>query len=282
MAKKQLPRTLIKEWAVNFKEVMQDGLLPIADLMIGQITKAWKNATPAQRAKAVGDIPIKGKAEYKQLIKDAITLAAYEALQDARKEVPKASNVKLVEKLDSVKFATKTIYEKLPKALRDFIDTNTELLVGTQLDDLKKNLLFQYRDSFDTTEDLAVLRGDLKDAAVEFIDGQGVTAGANLVASKTVNEARSAFFFDKETLEEIDAFEFVNGDPVTPVCADLAGTIFAKDDPNMFRYTPPLHWNCKSYIQPILKGNLGNKEIEKLKPSTKKIEDTIQFSCCSH
>jgi NAD+--asparagine ADP-ribosyltransferase len=80
--------------------------------------------------------------------------------------------------------------------------------------------------------------------------------------------------------EEIDAFEFVNGDPVSEVCQDLAGTVFDKDDPDLFRYTPPLHWNCKSYIRPILKGNLGNKTIEKLKPSSKKIEETIQFTEC--
>lgn len=36
--------------------------------------------------------------------------------------------------------------------------------------------------------------------------------------------------------------------------------------------------NCKSYIRPILAGNLGNKTIERLKPSTKAIEDKIQFS----
>lgn len=35
--------------------------------------------------------------------------------------------------------------------------------------------------------------------------------------------------------------------------------------------------NCKSFIRPILKLK-PNQKIEKFKPSTKKIEDTIQFS----
>jgi hypothetical protein len=36
--------------------------------------------------------------------------------------------------------------------------------------------------------------------------------------------------------------------------------------------------NCKSYIVPILKGNLGSREIEKLKPSKKSLEQQVQFS----
>lgn len=36
--------------------------------------------------------------------------------------------------------------------------------------------------------------------------------------------------------------------------------------------------NCKSFIAPILVGQLGNREIQELKPSKAKLEDSIQFS----
>lgn len=36
--------------------------------------------------------------------------------------------------------------------------------------------------------------------------------------------------------------------------------------------------NCKSFIIPIAKGNLGDREITKLSPSTKAIADQVQFS----
>lgn len=44
--------------------------------------------------------------------------------------------------------------------------------------------------------------------------------------------------------------------------------------------------NCKSYIMPILKGKLGDREIELLKPSSADLEKYIQFhehndKCCS-
>jgi hypothetical protein len=198
-------------------------------------------------------------------------------LKAARKEVPKAKAIKLIECLDTRKFST-TLLDDLPPDLQKKLQKQSQLLVDTQLQDLQKNLFFQYTDSYDTTDDMGLLQHDLEQTAMEFIDGTSVSAGSDLLAAKVVNDARNAFFFDKDVLEQVDAFVFTNGDPVTPICQDLNGTVFAKDDPNMFRYTPPLHWNCKSYIEPIPAGQLGDREIEMLKPSTKSLEDSIQFS----
>ena len=41
--------------------------------------------------------------------------------------------------------------------------------------------------------------------------------------------------------------------------------------------------NCKSYVLPILKGNLGEREITKLQPSSQELEKFVQFhegNCC--
>jgi hypothetical protein len=95
-----------------------------------------------------------------------------------------------------------------------------------------------------------------------------------------VNDTRTAFFFDEDTLDEIESFTFVNADPVSPICQDLAGTTFAKDDPDADRYFPPLHHNCKSYIVPNLAGAKDNPEIDEtgLKPSDPKLERYITLS----
>ncbi len=275
---KNTPRSLIKESASILKEVMLVELSSIGDAIIAKIIGRARGLSPSERLRAIKDVPWPGEMAYQQRITEALAEIAFEALQKARKEVPKAERIRLVEELDSTQFAATTLLEKLPRSTQKFIRKQAELLVGTQLQDLQKNLFYQYTDSYDTTDDLDLVGADLREAAAEYIDGQAVTGGAGLLASKTVNEARNAFFFEPEVLEQVDAFEFVNGDPVTEVCQDLNGTVFAKDDPEMFRYTPPLHWNCKSYIRPILKGKLGGREIEKLKPSTKAIEETIQFS----
>lgn len=279
MARKISPRALIRDSASILKEVMLLELSTIGDAMVQKIIGRARGLSPSERLRAIKEIPWVGELEYQRKITEALAEVALDALTRARDEVPEAKKVKLAEEFDSIKLAKATVLlEKLPRSVQKFIQKQAQLLVGTQLKDLETNLFYQYTDSYDTTDDFDVVEGDLKEAAAEYIEGQAVTSGAGLLSAKTVNEARNAFFFDNEVLEEIEAFEFVNGDPVTPICSDLDGTVFAKDDPDMFRYTPPLHWNCKSYIRPIVKGRLGSREIEKLKPSTKKIEETIQFS----
>lgn len=275
---KTSPRSTIKNAASILEEVMALGLASIGEAMVNTVIGRARGLTPSQRFKAIKDLPTTGAQDYKNNILETLSEIALKAINEARKEIPAAKKIKLVEEIESIQLATTTIFEKLPKDLQKIVKAQIDLLTGTQIADLEKTIAYQYTDSVDTTEDMDVLKDDLRTAAMEYIDGASVRAGAGLVASKIVNESRSAFFFDKEVLEEVDAFEFVNGDPVTEICDDLNGTVFAKDDPNMFRYTPPLHWNCKSYIRPVLKGKLGNREIEKLKPSTKKIEDQIQFS----
>jgi hypothetical protein len=256
---------MMREAQKGLKEIMQVQLAVIADNMITQIMSSARKLTPSKRLDALHDVSPKGIQEYRSLLLDGIVLIAEDGMAAARKEVPKAKKVKLAR------------IDKLPPKLRDKMKTRTELLIGKQIGDLLNVISFAYATNEDTTDSDDTVEQDLRDSALGWLDGTALEAGASLTASTVINEARDAFFFDPEVLEEIEAFQFVNGDPVTDICADLAGTIFAKDDPDMFRYTPPLHWNCKSYIIPILVGNLGSREIEKLKPSTKKLESEIQF-----
>jgi len=273
----------IREASIALEEIFQEELAKIGDKMIAEIMRRAKALSPSQRINAVKELRWPGESDYLRIVKEATAEIALDAIQTARKEVPKAKSIELTEVIDSIQLAIDAkdltvLLDKLPSDIRKRLVKQADLLVGTQLADLEKSIQFQYSDSIDTTEDLNVVRNDVQIAALEFIQGSSVRGGAGKVAAQTINDARNAFFFDKEVLTEIEAFEFVNGDPVTEICQDLAGTVFAKDDPNMFRYTPPLHWNCKSYIQPIVKGKLGNREIEALKPSTRRIEETIQFS----
>lgn len=294
------PRSLITDSASILKDVMLVELAPLADAMIAKIIGRARGLTRSQRLRAIKEIPWTGENAYRKKIQEALAEIALDAYDEARKEMGLGRKFALSEELDSIQLAAKEIpvlMDRLPAKIQRELRKQADLLVGTQLQDLQKNIFFQWTSSYNTTEDLDVLEEDLKTAAIAYIEGNAVAAGSNLLASKTVNESRNSFFLESDVLEEIDAFEFINGDPVTEVCQDLAGTVFAKDDPDMFRYTPPLHWNCKSWIRPILKGNLpkalersGQAELEKLKPSTKKIEESIQFSekyltnngACSH
>lgn len=256
---------LMREAQKGLKEIMQVQLAVIADNMISQVMAAARKLPTSKRLDALHGITPKGIQEYRSLLLDGIVLIAEDGIESARKEVPKAKKVKLAR------------IDRFTPKLRDKMKTRTELLIGKQIGDLQKVIEFAYATNEDTTDSDDTVEQDLRDSALGWLDGTALEAGASITASTVINDARDAFFFDPEVLEEIEAFQFVNGDPVTDICQDLEGTIFAKDDPDMFRYTPPLHWNCKSYIIPIVNGNLKGREIEKLEPSTKELKEQIQF-----
>lgn len=267
----------IKEAKDALKAIMQENLVIAAAGMIDQIVSFRKSNVDSKRFDATKDLTFTGATLYKQDLLEALAMIAAEALARARKEVPSKKNIKLSDvDEESLKLGE---WEKLPSDLRLRLQRQMQQLVDAQQADLQKVLAFQYTGSVDSTGDLAVLKKDLSDSADDYIGGPAIEAGASVTAAQITNEARSAFFFDDEVLAELDAFQFINGDPVTPICQELANTIFAKDDPDLDRYQPPLHWNCKSYIVPILKGNLGNKEIKPVELS-KKAQGSIQFSEC--
>lgn len=273
MAKnKSSVRKDIRQAGKDLKLIMQQGLSEISENMIAQISAAMKSLTPSTRLEALNNIVPEGINAYKADVLDAMVVLSIESLAGARKEVPKAKKVRL----------TKTNINQLPPKLREKIITRNQLLVGRQISDLQSVIEFAYAMNEDTTDSDDTVMQDMRDSAVGFIDGTAIEAGANLTAATVINEAREAFFFDDEVLQEIEAFEFVNGDPVSPICQDLAGTVFAKDDPDLFRYTPPLHYNCKSAIFPILNGNLGSREVTKLEPSKAELNKYVQFDEHSH
>lgn len=276
MAKRPKVKQDIKDATYAFKVIMQENLAAISEAMIAQVMSGYRNLPESQRFNAIKDVSAKGVNAYKEAMLSAMAVVAYDSIQKARKEVPSKSNVRLAEiDEDAIKLGE---FEKLPPDMQKRIKSMLNLLIGTQISDLEKSVFFQYSSSVDSTDSESQIKKDLDDAAADFVGGASINGGAGAYASQVINEARQAFFLDDEVSQEIEAFQFVNEDPVSPICIDLAGTIFSKDDPGLHRYWPPLHFNCKSWISPILVGNLKGRELTDLKPSSQKLENAIQFS----
>lgn len=268
------PDKQIKKAKQEIQNLMQSNLAVIADSIIDQVMKKARKLPESQRLKAIKDIKPKNVNGYKSDLKAALAVVSSDALDQARLEVPSAKNVKLMENEDRLLFGE---FEQLPPKIRKRINASNELLIGTQIADLEKAIFFQFNSSVIAEKDLRETEFDMKEKAEKYIEGNAVKAGAGVTASNMVNEARNAFFFEDETLEQIEAFQFVNEDPVSEICQDLDGIVFSKNDPNAFKYTPPLHYNCDSWIRPILKLKKG-QEIKSFEPSTSKLKDSIQFS----
>ena len=267
------PNTDIRNATKALKEVMIRELAAISETLVDDLMKKYKTLKPAQRINATKKVKIKGAKKYKSTLLKALSALALDQLEKAKKGAPK-----------TLKLSLPTEFKKLPPDLQKKLKAQLDLTVDAQMASMEKDILFQYVDSHASTDSESLIRQDLDEAAEDFVTGSVVAGGASAISAKTVNEARTAFFFQKDTLDEIEAFRFVNGDPVSPICQDLAGKVFAKDDPDMFRYTPPLHFNCKSFIEPIYAGELKGREVGKLRPSKESLNKYVQFSehqgCC--
>lgn len=273
---KTTPRVDIKDATQALKAIMQENLSAIAQAMINQIAANYNRLIPSKRFDAIKDVKPDGISFYKDALLNAYAVTAADSLAKARKEVPNKKGVRLSELNDEALMLGE--FDSLPIDIQKRLKAMLDLLVGTQISDLEKAVMFQFMSSVDSTDSISLLVSDLGEAADDYITGPSIQGAASANAGQIVNEVRLAFFLDDSVTEDVEAFEFVNGDPVSPICQDLAGTVFAKDDPNLNRYWPPLHFNCKSYIVPILKGNLGNKEIESLTPSKDSLNKYVQLS----
>lgn len=271
------------------KQIMKENLQGITEAMIQQIIARARKATPSTMIDCIKNVDQPGVGAYKSALQSALAVLATDALTQVRREVPKAKHVKLSEPVVDFNHPVgcdakgEMVYlldefSSLPPKIQKKIQVESNLVVQDQADSLAKSIYFQWASSHDSTDSVDILETDITDAASDYVDGNSIDAGAGLMAAELINTTRSVFFSDKDVQAELDALQFINSDPVTDICQDLDGTVFAADDSNADRYQPPLHWNCKSYIVPIIAGNLGNKEITDLKPSSKDLEDDIQFA----
>jgi hypothetical protein len=228
-------------------EVMRENLQAIADDFIAQIISKANNTSEGQWGDVPKSLGLRGVNEYKATLLEAMAVIAADALSRARREVPKAAKVKLAEM--DVQAMLLGEFEKLPARVRKRVQEQYKLLVDSQTGDLRESIVWQFSSSHVSTDSLTTLKNDL-DASVKDYMSKSVSAAAGLSASQLINETRNAFFLDDETLEQLECFQFVNEDPVVAICVSLAGQYFPKDDPELERYTPPLHWNA------ILEGEL--------------------------
>ncbi len=265
---KAAPKKLIVESKDRLIPLMRGQLQIIGDKLVEDLMRAYRNATPAQKINAYKQVEPKGAAAYRANLREWFSEVASRALAQARNEIPKAKKVQ---------FST---FDSLPKEIQKRLTALAQLNGDAEVERLKKATFFSFNQNVDNSSGSdAILESELQKAVDTVVEGAAVEVGATNAVSSVVNETRNAFFFQDDTLEEVESFTFTNGDPVSDICKDLADRVFAKDDPEAEQYFPPLHHNCKSYLVPNLKGS-KNPEIDPrgLTPSNEKAIASIKFS----
>jgi hypothetical protein len=262
--KPKTPYSLIRARAPELKELMDLQIESIGQAMISKLVSKYKDSTPTTRARVTADVEPKGFIAYRTAVEEFLANLSDEAIAQARKDVPGGSKIKLADIGD------------LPKALQARIKQMALLMSTADVNDLTKVLLSSAAISSTSTDSATLFESDLDAVFKKFKESSARATSSVNLSSQIVNESRGEFFFSDEVKEQIESFTFTNPDPVSPICQDLVGTTFSKDDPNIDRYTPPLHHNCKSYLAVNLTGS--GKEIEALKPSKSSLDKFITLA----
>lgn len=259
-------RGLIIEASDDIVKTMEKGVKSIGLNLVDQYVTQWKKLPQSQKVSATRKVQIKGKKEYEKQLFEAFQKWSSKAINQAQKEVGiKLSEIKLAE------------FEDLDLETRNRLKAESQLIVDTQMDSLKNDTALVYNGSLSETDSIKIIEGDLKDEVDKQINSPSVQTGARNASAFIVNESRNAFFFTDDVIEQIQAFRFTNPAPVSPICKDLTGRVFAADDPEASRFFAPLHHNCKSYLVPILAARKTPAKIDPrgLKPSNPELEKFI-------
>lgn len=142
------------------------------------------------------------------------------------------------------------------------IRSRVETLTTTQVNDLKRKVDLQYQNSVNSTDSERTLFNDLEGARLDFNSSPVINTGPDILASQNINES---ILKETEGEPEVESYTFVavDDESTSDICSELDGRTFGKDDPDLFRYHPPLHHNCRSYIAVNLKSFTSNPEISK-------------------
>lgn len=286
LAEAKTPKGLIDQEAKILNEVMRANLQFIADKLVVDVTKKYKQLPEGQKLKAIDNITLGGTAKYKRQLKGVLTTISNKALEQVKGELPDASDVKLknnevtfklLDDFGIIKF-TDSEFSSLPAHVRKLITLQASRIVDRQAAELEDRVAFTFMQSNQGTDSAATIEKDISDAATEYVTSSSIGTAATNVSSTIVNQTRNEFFFDSEVLEEIYAFKFNNFDPQSAICKKLAGRVFATNDAEFLQYSPPLHHNCKSYLSAIPMGVKAKPTIEPLPPITAEDRKSITLS----
>lgn len=274
--KPKTPRQLMDLQADKVAKIIRDSLEFSSAKYINDVMARYNQLPEAKKQQATSKVKMGGSNKFKKDLKAMLTDTFVKAVEQAKAEIPEAKDVQLSSKpedftrlklsKDEIKLNEKS---KLPTHIQILLSKQSELIAEDSLEDVQNKVDFTFSGNETKIASAAVLKQLLEDAAEKFISSNTVEVKATNVVALMVNEGRGTFYEDDDVKDLIHSYTFVNHDPKSPICKELAGTTFKTNDAQSLRYSPPLHHNCKSYIRANLKNKRGVEKLEvsKLAPS---------------
>jgi hypothetical protein len=168
------------------------------------------------------------------------------------------------------------IEKNLSRIDKDKIKARAQILVDTQASDVYKDLSLTAQANY---SDSSKMIFQVSEATREIASGPIVNTGSDILANTVIND--TMLDYAKDEAEGIKSVTFIAevDDRTTDICLALNGKTFDINDPDLDEYSPPLHYNCRSYLQ----FNFNNVEITGLPLLSKEAQKSINLSeCCGN
>lgn len=228
------PSVFISRKADEFELQMKERLIERSDKFIGRVRRELdKNSGNAQKISAIFDLKMPDAKQYRDFMESYLAQTGKETMTATLEEVGKPEK----------KFSAKD-FDGLPKRAKDRIRKEIDLVARYQDDDFEKMVYFAVNDELDKGTSAAKIIDEINKKRDSYVSGGLVLTQATNILSKTVNGVRNDVFQDPEVFKDIESFVFVNTDPKSPICQNLAGRVFTKEEYESTPYLPPLHHNC--------------------------------------
>lgn len=234
--------------AKNEKEMsdfMQANLLLVKDKMLADIEAVLnRGAVQIQGLKTIQA----SSSKYETGLQKKLAGIAIESYSRARGQA-KANNVKLSEDGNVNDIPDPVLKQFVLNQTQSVIDQQTSTMINRAILTASNGSLKGYA--------TAQIISNVSKVIDAYLAKGGVSVAGSLVVVGTMNFGEMQFY--KEIEDQIWGYVFSNEDPVSQICQFYNNKTFSVNSPELAAATPPLHPNCKSYLDPIYKSNVDKK-----------------------
>ncbi|MFA6582657.1 MAG: DUF935 family protein [Elusimicrobiaceae bacterium] len=253
LAKAKKHAQMIDVEAERVYDFMRANLLTIKDKLVADIEATLNRGSV--ETQGLKNIELGYVAKYKDGLARKIAYLAKEgynlAKQDARSHMAK----KLAE--------DKEINPKdLPKSLKAYVINKIDAIVDGQTLNMRLKAIYTAQKAIDSGLSIKQSIAEVNLVLADFTDGSKVSAGADNVVAESINNG-SMFFFTNVASDQIIAYRVsavIDAD-TTKICAWLNGHVYAPGSVELAKVQPPLHYGCRTILEPIYADDPDAKDI---------------------
>lgn len=231
------------------KDFMQANLLLTKDKLLADIRNTLnRGAIEIQGLKQIEVVSTK----YRKGLERKLAGIANEGWNMAKKNA-KSNNVKLAEDIDPKKLAD--------KGLAQYILNESQSVVDQQTENMKNRAILTASNGPVKGLSVNQTMANVEKVVDDFIKSNSVSVSASLVVVGSHNFGNNQF--NKEIEAQLWGYVFVAVDDgaTTEICRFYSGQTYSVSSAELSIVTPPLHPNCRSFLEPIYKATSEKPEI---------------------